>query len=54
MNPLNLFNGQIPFCRVYLQPPTSRKHVPNDMKDLDNYLNKKKAQQKEKAKSECK
>ena len=40
MNPLDLFNGQIPFRRAYLQPPTSRKYVPNGMKDLDKHLNK--------------
>ena len=50
MNPLDLFNGHIPFCRVYLQPLTSRKHVPKDMKDLGKYLNEKKVQQKEKVK----
>ena len=38
MNPLDLFNGQIPLRRIYLQPSTSRRNIPKGMKDLDKYL----------------
>ena len=38
MNPLDLFNGQIPHRRIYLQPPTSRRNISKDMKNLDKYL----------------
>ena len=38
MNPLDLFNGQITFKRIYLHPPSSRRIVPEGMKDLDKIL----------------
>ena len=38
MNPLDLFNGQVPFKRIYLQPPTSQRVVPKGMKNLDKFL----------------
>ena len=38
MNPVDLFNGQVPFKRIYLQPPTSQRAGPKGMKDLNKFL----------------
>ena len=38
MNPLDLFNGQVPLTRVYLQPTTSQNTIPKGMKNVDKYL----------------
>ena len=40
MNPLDLFNSQYTFERVYLNPPTSQKNLPTDMSQLDEFLGK--------------
>ena len=43
LHPLDLFRPNKPLKRVYLQPPTSQKHVPTNMTALDEFLEKRKS-----------
>ena len=43
LDPLDLFRPNKPLKRVYLQPPTSHKHVPTNMTALDEFLEKRKS-----------
>ena len=43
LDPLGLFRPNKPLKRVYLQPPTSQKHVPTNMTALDEFLEKRKS-----------
>ena len=56
MNVLDVFNGQVPFRRTYLQPTASRKNVPKGLKDLDEYSEEQKVQKSHRSeirKSQC-
>ena len=43
LDPLDLFRPNKPLKRVYLQSPTSQKHVPTNMIALDEFLEKRKS-----------
>ena len=43
LDPLDLFRPNKPLKRLYLQSPTSQKHVPTNMTALDEFLEKRKS-----------